>query len=201
VISDEFGAGLQIGGANGNTSPVDFAFDPILAANSFYNVWVDIKNGPFPEDQTSTGDTYSIFVQKDGSGQRMPIVTDYVSARGQGQADIGFATKDLDKLIMGGLDGHSTTTNLFFDDIYLSKSGFNSTVPRAAGFTTPVPGGPTTPASLSINLSGAQVEIAFSGGTLESATSINGAWAPVTPAASPYRTTPEGAQRFYRVRP
>jgi hypothetical protein len=196
IFSNEYGFGLMVGGANGNGAPVDF-LEPILNYMTVYNVWVDIKNGPFPEDQTSTGDTYSIYVAKDGTAQRTTMLTDYVSARGQGQADVGFATKDLDKLIVGGLNGTSTTTNLFFDDIYLSKSGYNSTVPRAFGFTTPVtPQAPT----LAIGLSGGQVQITFAGGTLESASSVTGGWAAVSGATSPYRVAPQDAQRFYRVK-
>lgn len=198
VISDEAGSGLLIGGANGNGASVDYLFDPALAVNSVYNVWVDLANGPFPADQSSTGDTYSIFIAKDGTAQRTTVVTDYVSARGQGQADVGFATKDLDKLILGALTGHSTITNLFFDDIYLSKSGFNNTVPRAFGFTTPVSA--PEPSTLAVKRSGAQIEITWSGGTLESANSLGGSWTAVAGATSPYMVNPDGAQRFYRVR-
>jgi hypothetical protein len=196
IVSNEQGYGLQLGGASGNGAPVDF-FEPILSFMTVYNVWVDIKNGPFPEDQSSTGDTYSIYVAKNGTAQRTPILTDYISARGQGQADIGFATKDLDKLIIGGLNGTSTTTNLFLDDIYLSKSGFNSTVPRAFGFTTPVSGEPPT---LSIAAAAGQVQITWSAGTLQSAATITGTWTDVSGAASPYQVSPEGTQKFYRVK-
>ena len=53
-----------------------------------------------------------------------------------------------------------------FDDFYLSKSGYLTTVPRAYGMTTPVAAPPT----LSIGLVGGQIEITWSGGTLESST-------------------------------
>jgi hypothetical protein len=196
IASDEWGFGLQLGGANGNGQPVEF-FEPILAFMTVYNVWVDIKNGPFPEDQSSTGDTYSIYVAKDGTAQRTTVLTDYISARGQGAADVGFATKDLDKLIIGGLNGTSSTTNLFFDDIYLSKSGFNSTVPRVFGFTTPVVAQAPT---ISIKLAGAEIEIAWTGSTLESSTSVTGGWTPVANAGKPYKASLEGSQRFFRAK-
>ena len=200
VLSDENGIGLQVGGMNGNGGSVDFASDPVLALDTVYNVWIDVKNGPFPEDQSSTGDTYSIFIQKDGASQRMTVVTDYISSRGQGQADIGFATKDLDKLVVSALTGHSTSTNLFFDDFYLSQTGYNSTVPRAYGFTKPVTQ-PAPGATLSIKVSGTQIEISWSGGgTLESSTSLAGGWAAVPNAVSPYKATPDGGLRFYRVK-
>ncbi len=201
VISDEAGIGLQIGGANGNNSAVDFVADPILASQTIYDVWVDLKNGPFPEDSSSTGDTYSIYIQKDGSGSRTKVVTDYVSARGPGAADVGFATKDLDKLIVGALTGHSTSTNLFFDDIYLSKTGYNSSVPRAVGFTTPIDEVTPSAPGISVKVSGVQIEIAWSAGTLESASTVNGAWTPVSAAVSPYKANPDGVQRYFRVKP
>jgi hypothetical protein len=192
-----WGLGLMLGGANGNGMTPDF-YDPVLDLDTVYNVWVDITNEPFPEDQSSTGDTYSIYVAREGTAQRTLVLQDYISARGQGAADVGFATKDLDKLILGALNGHSTTTNLFFDDIYLSKSGFLTTVPRPFGFTTPVPG---QPPALTITKSGSQVQINWTGGTLESAPAVNGPWTavPGTPT-SPYTTTPSASAQFYRAR-
>jgi hypothetical protein len=196
IASDELGSGLQLGGANGNGAPVEF-FEPILDLDTVYNVWVDIKNDPFPEDKSSTGDTYTIYVAKEGTAQRTTVLQDYISARGQGQADVGFATPHLDKLILGGLNGTSTTTNLFFDDIYLSKSGFLSTVPRAFGFSTPVSGQPPV---LTVGKAGAQVQVTWTGGVLESASAITGPWSPVAGAASPYTTTPSAAALFYRAK-
>jgi hypothetical protein len=192
-----WGMGLMLGGGNGTGVPPDF-FEPVLDLETVYNVWVDIKNGPFPEDASSTGDTYSIFVAKEGTAQRTTVLTDYISARGQGQADIGFATKDLNKLLLGGLTGTSTTTNLFFDDIYLSKSGFLSTVPRPFGFTTPVQ--PPADITLGIARDGTQVRVTWSAGTLEAAEAVNGPWNPVAGATSPYTTTPSAAAQFYRAK-
>jgi len=200
VISNELGAGVQVGGANGFSSPADFAADPIVAPRTAYNVWVDLKNGAFPADQSSTGDTYSIYVQKDGATQRTKIITDYISARDPvGAADVGFTTKDLDKLIIGGLAGHSTTTNLFFDDFYLSQSGFNSTVPRAFGFTVPV-AEMAKPPALAIKRVGAELEITWSGGTLESSTALTGGWTAAANAVSPLKVKPDAGMRFYRAR-
>jgi hypothetical protein len=196
VASTELGVGLQLGGANGNGAAVEF-YEPILEPLTVYNVWVDIRNGPFPEDQSSTGDTYSIHVAKEGTAARTTILTDYTSARGQGQADVGFATKDLDKVILGGLNGTSTTTNLFFDDLYLSKSGYLATVPRKAGMTTPVPG---TPPSVAIARAGAQVQVTFAGGSLQSADTAVGPWSDVAGASSPLTVPASGVARFYRVR-
>jgi hypothetical protein len=87
---------------------------------------------------------------------------------------------------------------LLFDDFYLSQSGYNSSVPRTFGFTTPVTG---QAVSLGIKMSGTQIEISWAGGTLESSTSVTSGWAAVpNAAASPYKATPDGGQRFYRVK-
>ncbi len=196
VASTELGWGLMLGGANGFGFPVEY-YEPILQIRTVYNVWVDITNGPMTQEPFSTGDTYSIHVAREGQAQRTTVLADYQSARGPGAADVGFATPHLDKLILGALTGHSTTTNLFFDDIYISKSGFLSTVPRPFGFTTPLPGQPPT---LSIARSGAQVIVSWSAGALESAPEVSGPWTPVAGATSPFTTPTTEAARFYRAR-
>jgi hypothetical protein len=207
VISTEPGFHL-VGGYNGWQGSLDFGpMDPVLEADTLYNVWVDIRNGPFDVDPVdpsfvySTGDIYSIHVQKDGDPTRSTIISGYVASRNPvGQADIGFTRPNLDKLIIGTLGTQSTTRNVFIDDIYLSKSGYNATVPRAAGFTEPVGGGGGSTPTLAIGLSGTQIRISFSGGTLESSDSLTGGWAPVAGATSPYLVTPDAPKRFYRVR-
>ncbi|MBI4663654.1 MAG: LamG domain-containing protein [Verrucomicrobia bacterium] len=206
VISDEPGTGRQVGGYNGWQNPVEL-FDPALQPRTAYNIWVDIKNGPFNKDNSTTpptnldtGDTYSVHVAKDGTAQRTTIISNYAASRNPvGAADVGFTTPMLSRLILGGLGGHSTSTNLFFDDIYLSKSGYTTTVPRAFGFTVPVA---AAPSALSIKaVAGGEIEITFGGGTLESTTSLPGGWTAVPNAtASPYKTKPDTVARFYRVR-
>ena len=104
----------------------------------------------------------------------------------------------LDKLVVNARGGSGTEQLVLFDDFYLSKSGLNATVPRAYGFSVPVAPAPT----LAIRLDGTQIEITWSGGTLESSAGLSGGWAPVPNASSPYRPQPamEGTQRFYRVK-
>jgi hypothetical protein len=204
VISNEQGTS-QVGGYNGFQGPLDM-FEPSLQSMTAYNIWVDIKNGPFNQDTSvdppiklDTGDLYSVHVQKNGDAQRTTLFSGYLAARTPvGQADIGFTTPHLTRLVAGGIAGHSTTTNLYFDDIYLSKSGFNSTVPRAFGFTVPVTAQATP---LTVKISGADVEITWSAGALEASTTLSAAdWAPVANAVSPYKTRPDVARRFYRTK-
>jgi hypothetical protein len=87
---------------------------------------------------------------------------------------------------------------LFFDDIYLSKSGFNSSVPRAVGFTTPVP---SEAPKVAIRVAAGAVEITWTTGTLQGAASVAGPWTPVAGAAAPsFKPTTTGqAAQFYRV--
>ncbi len=153
VISDERGIRL-VGGYHGHQNTLDFGqLEPVLEPDTPYNVWVDIKNGPFTKDASAnppveidTGDTYSIHVAKDGASHRTTVISNYPASRDPvGLADRGFTQPVLDKLVIGALAGHSGTTNLFLDDIYLSKSGYNSTVPRALGFTEPVTFGIRSP--------------------------------------------------------
>jgi hypothetical protein len=88
--------------------------------------------------------------------------------------------------------GNSTTDSALFDDFYLSKSGYNGTIPRAFGY-----GGPAV--SLQIQWNGSQVEVLWPEGKLQEATSVNGPWSDVTGANAPsYQFTPSG-QKFYRA--
>jgi len=195
-ISDEMDDLDRIGGANGYQGALEL-MDPALDQNVAYNVWVDINNGPF-QPAVSTGDTYSIHVQKASGGARTTIISEYAADRDPvGATDTGLTLPDLDSLSVLGKASHSTTQNLLFDDFYLSHGAYLSTVPRAFGFTTPVA---NDPPSLAVRRSGAQIEITFAGGSLESATSAAGPWAAVAGAASPYKSNTDGAQRFFRVK-
>jgi hypothetical protein len=179
--------------------------NPEIVADKAWNIWVDFNNGPFQYDNTqdppvaiNTGDLYSIHVAEDGSAERFTVFSDEIASRNPiGQADTGFTTKDLDRLILGGIAGHSTSTNLYIDDIYLSKEGYNSTVPREFGFSTPIV--EADPPMMDIQLIGSDISITWDRGVLESTDAIGGSWAPVPGATSPYTPTIEGTQRFYRA--
>jgi hypothetical protein len=179
--------------------------DPEIETNTVWNVWVDINNGPFQYDNSTppvainTGDLMSIHIAQDGQSQRTTILSDQIAARNPvGQIDLGFTTPNLDRLIVGAMSGHSSTTNMFFTDLYLSKSGFNSTVPRAFGYTVPLV--EQEPPTLAIQWDGTELTITWTHGELESASTIDGAWSSVAGAASPYRPAIEHGSRFYRAR-
>jgi hypothetical protein len=207
IVTDENTPTFRhVGGYVGWPAVLDIGLqDPEIETNIVWNVWVDIDNGPFQYDNSTppvainTGDLMSIYVAQDGQSQRTTILSNQIAARNPiGQIDLGFTTPDLDRLIVGAMAEHSSTTNLFFTDIYLSKDGFNSSVPRAFGYTIPVV--EEEPPTLDIEWDGAQITITWTHGELESATAIDGAWSPVPGATSPYQPTVEGSSRFFRAR-
>jgi hypothetical protein len=99
-----------------------------------YNLWIDVRNDPIAD-----GDLFSVYVAKDGTAARTELFKDYRSDRNPTPAEsdlIGYPTKpDLKVLTVGG---NTVNCVVYFDDFYLSKSGYLTTVPRAFGFSTPV---------------------------------------------------------------
>ncbi len=173
---------------NGVGGAVEYATDP-LETGVVYSVWIDIKNVAM-NDPISPFDVFSVYIKKAGAAERTELFRDYASDRDPFNPDVvlGPMTPDLNKLIIAS---NNPTDSAWFDDFFVSKSGYNATEP--VPFNT---GG--TPA-VGIGLAGAQVEVSWSGGTLISAPTVAGPWTPVAGATtSPYRTAPTG-QVFYRV--
>jgi hypothetical protein len=56
------------------------------------------------------------------------------------------------------------------------------------------------PVVLSLQPSGNGFTLVWPGGTLQSATNVNGTWFEVPGATSPYPVTPSAAMQFYRVK-
>ncbi len=114
----------------------------------------------------------------------------------------------------GGLDSRdgrfslNPTLSLLFaenngynNDAYVSSVQFlngrlsDSAIASLGGATpTKIPGG------LAASITGTTISIAWSGAVLESATSLNGPWTPVTGAAKPYTVSAPSAGKFYRSR-
>jgi hypothetical protein len=187
--------GWFLGVINGVGGIVEFPADPLIT-NTVYAVWIDINNRPM-NDPVSPYDVFSVYLRPEGATARTDVFREYLSDRDPYTADVvlGGMAPDLDKLF---ISGNNTTDTAWFDDFYVSKTGFNSTLPRPFGFSLPVGGEPPT---LSINRAGDQLEVTWSAGTLESASTISGPWAPVTGAtASPYRTSVSGTAMFFRAR-
>jgi hypothetical protein len=101
-------------------------------------VWIDIQNLPFTNlDTTPLGDSYSIYIQKEGDVTRTNITAPF--------SPFGLTSDRSSSLDL-------TLPNLFicaypvigpsaggvrFDDFYLSASGFNATKPVPASFFAP----------------------------------------------------------------
>ena len=76
----------------------------------------------------------------------------------------------------------------------LSMSGYNTTVPKPYTFAL-------APGPLSIGLSGNQLQITWTNGTLQSSTNVSGPYGDVAGnPASPYLVAPSGERSFYRSR-
>lgn len=179
---------------NGVGSAIEYATDP-LQTNAVYAVWLDIKNVSM-DDPNSPYDTFSVHLRKEGATSRTTLFTDYLSDRDPLAVDpvLGGMKPDLDKLFVAG---NNTTESAWFDDFYLSKSGYNATLPRTFGYSEPVGG---QAPSLTIARSGSELVVTWTSGALEGAPAVNGPWTAVAGASSPYSTTPAGAAMFYRAR-
>jgi hypothetical protein len=180
----------KLGVHNGVGAAVEFAPDPLLT-NTVYAVWIYIKNQPM-NDPISPYDIFSVYIQKEGDPNRLELFKDYLSDRDPLFVDpiIGGMGPDLDKLFV---TGNNTAESALFDDFFISNTGFNATVPRPLSVGEPP--------VLGISKSGNQVEITWTAGTLESASTISGPWSTVPGATPPaYTVAPVDSQRYFRAR-
>jgi hypothetical protein len=183
------------GAINGIGGAVEYGVEP-LTPGRVYNVWIDVRNAPL-DDPFDQLDVYSVHVQPEG-GARSTLFADFVSDRDPAFVDpiIGGMTPLLDKLYIAG---NNANASALFDDFYLSEGGTNATVPRAGGFSPPYTG---APAAIGVQLIGGEVEITWTGGALETSSTLGADWGPVPGLpTSPYRFAPAPGERFFRVRP
>jgi hypothetical protein len=178
-----------LGARNGIGATMDYSPTP-LQPGATYDVWIDITNAPAAPDFQN--DIFTVYLQKEGETTRTKLFDTYQSDRDPSFVDviIGGMQPNLDKLVVAG---DSATDNASFDDFYLS-SRYNATVPIALTQNSgPLP-------ALTISAVGTQLQISWAAGTLQSAPSVNGPWAPASGAsASPYTVTPAGSAQFYRA--
>jgi hypothetical protein len=167
-----------------------------LTAGSVYRVWIDITNvamvNPFgsrvePDEE----DLYSVYIQKEGDASRTALFSDVVSDRDLNTQDEYSAHQPDDNINRLVLGSNGETDGALFDDIYLSKSGYNSTTPIGAGYAGPPP-------MLQLQKVGGQWQIIFEG-ELQEADAATGAWSKVTGATSPYPLPTTGEKKFYRA--
>jgi hypothetical protein len=164
----------------------------VLQVDAVYNVWIDVTN-VFMGDRSYPGheDMFSVYIQKEGDPARTCIFTNFTSDRDNGVSDPltgGYPTDPLTRIYLAG---NRSTLCALFDDFYLSKTGYNATIPRAFGYTGPAP-------ALQLQWSGSQWQILFQG-TLQASSSVTGTYTNVTGATSPYPLTSAEAIKFYRA--
>lgn len=196
VLTNAWYIGARNGFTGFNTSnPIDYSAEP-LESGAVYNVWIDVTNAPLNQyfQDLTTVDTFTVYIQKLGDPTRTVAFQDYRSDRDPEWIDVvlGGMLPALDQVVVLG---NNATHSALFDDFYLSSTTYNATVPRPYGFTAPQPG------SLTIEVSGNQLEIGWTTGTLQHAPSVTGPWTDVPGnPASPYLVTPSGDATFYRTR-
>lgn len=183
-----------LGTINGIGGVIEYAAEN-LSVDQVYNVWLDIRNTALT-DPLDPSDSFSVHIQREGGGPRTTVFSGYVSDRDPNAVDpiIGGVAPVLHSLYIAG---NNTADSALFDDFYISRSGYNTTVPRAFGFTVPVGGSAPTMAVATV---GNEIEITWDGGALESSLNPTSGWSPVPAATSPHRVTATGDQLFFRAR-
>jgi hypothetical protein len=167
-----------------------------LTAGSVYKVWIDITNVPIVNPfgsrvEPDEEDHFSVYIQKEGDADRTTLFADVISDRELNTQDEYSAHQpddNINRLVMGS---GTEMGGVLFDDIYLSKSGYNSTTPIGLGYAGPPPG-------LQLQRSGSQWQVLFQG-MLQASPTVTGIYTNVTSATSPYPVTPTGANMFYRT--
>jgi len=164
----------------------------VLATNVVYSVWIDVTN-VFIGDRIypDNYDMFSVYIQKDGDPSRTCVFTNYTSDRDLLLSDPltgGLPTENLTRIFLGA---NNASESALYDDFYLSKSGYNATIPRVFGYGGLAP-------TLQLQWTGSQWQALFQG-TLQEASTVNGAWSDVSGATSPYTVTTTGDKKFYRA--
>lgn len=193
--------GWYLGARNGwlggnNSNPIDYLGNQpspqyALEGGAVYNIWVDITNAPIAD---LASDVFNVYVQREGGAPRAILFQDYASDRDLFFVDpvLGGILPALDKLVVMG---NSATLSALFDDFYLSKGAYNSTVPKPYTVSQP-PLGP-----VGVSWVGNQIQITWSNGILQSATVVNGPYTDVPGnPSSPLLVSPTGQGTFYRSR-
>jgi hypothetical protein len=123
---ENFSGIMEIQARNGVGSSFSPEF-PFLDFGAVYNFWLDIENKSIEE-----GDLYSLYVQKAG-GARTLVFSGYQSDRNpQGSPELGQPLPELKSLLVAAIGDNQPMDNIWLDDFYLSRGGFESSVPVPA---------------------------------------------------------------------
>lgn len=173
-------------------SPLTFDTD-VLQPGAVYSVWIDVTN-VFIGDRIypDNYDTFSVYLQKQGDAARTLVFSNFISDRDLYSDDPltgGVPTDNLARIYLGG---NSDTASALFDDFYLSKTGYNATIPRPVGYAGPG-------VSLQIHWNGSQLVVQWPEGKLQEASSVAGPWTDVSGATAPSYQVAPSTQKFYRA--
>ncbi len=165
-----------------------------------YNVWIDITNGVYYYGETTTnaGDFFSIWIQRVGESSRTLVISNYTTDRDLVPDFYGPTLPILDKLFVAN---RVSSGRAYVDDIYISASGYNPTVPVSWSSPTPPP---LARPVFTVNTTSyvGQIYFEWSAGALMWAPAINGPWT-VVPDSYGYNYTHDidtaVPQRFFRI--
>jgi hypothetical protein len=196
LISTDSGT-FALGAQNGVGAPTDWAVDVvqpdsatlILTNDMIYDVWLDVTNTTISVGPV----TYSVWIAPDTNLANLTeVFTNYVSNENPTANVTGGVEVQTKGVVFAG---GASSSQVLFDDFYLSPAGYNHTVPRPHGLTT----GQGVAGTLNISaVTGNRAQIYWSGGALQSAASLNGPWTPVAGASVPYYTPGTTNTVFYR---
>jgi hypothetical protein len=176
-LHDDSAGDLAIGARDGSVVPIPGTtlIPRKLEHQQVYNIWIDITNGTFVTegDFPNTGDTFSIWLQRLGETGRTLIASNWTTDRDLEPDFLTATGLHLDQLAVGN-DGGSTGT-VYVDDIYISKSGYNATVPVA--WAGPTPPALSTPDFITDTGSfPGQISLSWDAGALMFAPELTGPW-------------------------
>jgi len=172
-LNDDNNGDLAIGAIDGVGGTVTL-IPRKLEQYQVYNIWIDITNGAYfyGETTTNAGDFFSVWIQRLGESSRTLVVSNYVTDRDLVPDFYGPTLPVLDKLFVANRVSSGT---VYVDDIYISKSGYNSTVPVA--WVGPAPPALSRPV-LTVDTASVPGEMSFAwdAGALMWAPTIDGPW-------------------------
>jgi hypothetical protein len=202
-ISTDAGGQLALGG-NNDVGATTTLYPVKLDYQQVYNLWIDVTNGTFYTNlvagTTNAGDIYSIWMQRLGTSNRQLIVSNFWTDRDLQPDFLGGGDNpvNLTELILGTAN---SSGSVYFTDIYLSSSGYNSTVPVAwSGSTPPALSQPNLTADF--KSTPGTVNFTWDVGALMSAPAVPGPWS-VVPDSIGFSYSvlidPTVPQRYFRV--
>jgi hypothetical protein len=124
----------------------------------------------------------------------------YVNGMEVGASTAAFGVNDQSVLRFGGgaTEGNG---NYFFEGDVDEPAIYNKAITPEQIILHYLAGSSVAkPPSIGVARQGASLVLTWSGGSLESATSVVGPWVTVSTASSPYSVTPNESARFYRLR-